>query len=438
MLRYALLPRGDLSIESLRVALINYIVARQRKEGFILHIEDVDKARITEGKDGESRELLEKFAIQPDQTLYQSDQLGRYQHLAVRLVEEGKAFLCLCDEEELERERRRAEAENRPYRYSGRCTRMDAEELRRIREERIPFTIRIRKPVDAIRFTDLLRGEIEADPGEVDHFVILRTDGVPGSDFATAVDDMIGGISLVIEEEEDLRHAPRQIHIRRALGFDEAIAYAHLPPLLDPQGKRLSKTGHSGSVKRLLEEGFLPDAILNYLLLLGNETPTEIFTLPEAVEWFDLRKLSPSPVRFDPERLRQINREHLRRMEDRALSRIFGFADADVGRLAKLYLEEAATINELESRIRAVFAPKSCRGDQGETMQRLSALILAAPYFETFDDFTAYLSEKSGLEDEALGRPLRQLMTGAETGPDLGKIYHYIKPYITEVARCQP
>ncbi len=438
MLRYALLPRGDLSIESLRVALINSIVARQRKERFVLRIEDTDKARIIEGKDGEGRELLEKFAIHPDQTLYQSDQLGRYQHLAVHLVEEGRAFLCLCSEEELERERQRAEAENRPYRYSGRCNGMDADELRRIREEKIPFTIRIRKPADAIRFTDLLQGEIEADPGEVDHFVILRADGTPTSDFAAAVDDMTGGISLVIDEEERLRHAPRQIHIRRALGFDEAIAYAHLPPLLDPQGKRLSETGDAGSVKRLLEEGFLPDAILNYLLLLGNETPTEIFTLPEAVEWFDLQKLSRSPARFDAERLRQINREHLRRMEDRTLSRIFGFADADVGRLAKLYLEEAATINELESRIRAIFAPKNCRGDQGETMQRLSALILAAPYFDTFDEFTAYLSEKSGLKDEALSRPIRQLMTGAEKGPDLGKIYQTIKPYITEVARCQP
>ncbi|WP_292658148.1 glutamate--tRNA ligase [Nitratifractor sp.] len=438
MLRYALLPRGDLSIESLRIALINYLVARQRNEGFILRIEDTDKARIVEGKEGEGRELLEKFAIHPDQTLYQSDQLGRYQHLAVRLVEEGRAFLCLCSEEELEQERRHARAENRPYRYSGRCARMDTEELRQIREEKVPFTIRLRKPATPIRFTDLLQGDIEADPGEVDHFVILRADGTPTSDFAAAVDDMIGGISLIIDTEERLRHTPRQIHVRQALGFDEAIAYAHLPPLLDPQGKRLSETGHAGSVKRLLEEGFLPDAILNYLLLLGNETPMEIFTLPEAVEWFDLRKLSRSPTRFDLERLRQINREHLRRMEDRTLSRIFGFADADVGRLAKLYLEEAATINELESRIRAVFAPKSCRGDQGETMQRLSALILAAPYFDTFDEFTAYLSEKSGLEGDALSRSLRHLMTGAEKGPDLGKIYQSIKSYITEVIRCQP
>ena len=438
MLRYALLPARDLSIEDLRIALINYIVAKQRNEGFILRIEDADKTRIVESKVGESRELLEKFAIQPDQTLYQSDQLGRYQHLAVRLVEEGQAFLCLCSEEELERERRRAEAEHRPYRYSGRCTEIDAEELRRIREEKIPFTIRIRKPDAPLRFTDLLQGEIEADPGEVDHFVILRADGAPSRDFAAAVDDMIGGVRLVIEEEERLPHIPRQLHIRSSLGFDESIDYAHLPPLLDLQGRKLSHTGEAGSIKRLLEEGYLPDAILNYLLLLGNETPTEIFTLPEAVEWFDLAKLSRSPARFDPERLRQINREHLRRMDDRTLSRIFGFADADIGRLAKLYLDEAPTINELESRIRAIFTPKSCRGEQSETMQRLSTLILAAPYLDTFDAFKAHLSERSGLEGEALLKPLRLLITGAENGPDLGKIYHFINPYITEVARCQP
>ena len=434
MLRFAPSPTEELQIGNLRVALMNYIVAKQRSEGFILRIEDSDRARNIEGKDEEIKQILEKFAIHPDQVIYQSEQLRRHQQLAVKLVEEGKAFLCICSEEDLERER--AQAEKRPGRYSGHCLSMDAAEIRRIREEKIPFTIRIRKPAEPVTFTDTIRGELSADPDEVDHFVLLRADGSPTRDFACACDDMMGGITRVIREEEHLSATFRQIHVQRSLGYDTATEYAHLPPLLNEAGKTISRHNAPG-VKRLFEEGFLPDAIINCLLLPGSETPAEIFTLPEAVEWFDLKKLSRSPVRFDPERLRHLNREHLHRMDDLALSRIFRFADADVGRLAKLYLEEAPTVKELDQKIAAIFTPKRCAGEWAEEMRRLSALILDAPYFAEFDDFKKYLAQKSGFGEKRLLKPLRLLMTGAEDGPEPGELYPFLKSYITEIARCQ-
>ena len=438
MLRFAFAPTADLSIADLRNALLNSIVARQRGEGFILRIEDGDRARSIEGKDQEAQEILKKFAIHPELVIYQSEQERRYQQLAVKLVEEKKAFLCICSREDLEKERERARAEGRPYHYSGHCAQMSVEEIRRIKEEKIPFTIRLRKPLEAITFTDLFRGEIRAEPNEVDHFVILRSDGTATDEFAGACDDMLGGVTLVIRGEERLADTPKEIHVRSSLGYDSGVEYAHLPPLLDEQGKKISGKNTTWSVKRLLEDGYLPDAIINYLLLLGNDTPAEIFTLPEAVEWVDLRKLSRSPAPFSLDELRRINREHLRRMDDVALSRIFGFADAAIGRLAKLYLEEASTIRELDSIIRTIFAPKKCQHGEDEEMKSLSALILEAPMLETFEDFKSYLMEKSGLPDEKLHKPLHRLITGAEKGPELSDIYKYIKPYITEVARCQP
>jgi glutamyl-tRNA synthetase len=134
--------------------------------------------------------------------------------------------------------------------------------------------------------------------------------------------------------------------------------------------------------------------------------------------------------------LRQINRKHLEAMEDKALSRLFGFADADIGKLLKLYLDEADTLNTLESKIKTIFSPKACTEECAEQMQMIAALIQESPMLNTFDSFTQYLINQSGLEEEHLLKPLRLLMTGAQSGPELGDIYPLVKPYITEIARC--
>jgi glutamyl-tRNA synthetase len=439
MLRYAPPLERDLNVNDLRIALINYIVSRQRDEGFILRFEDMATDHRIEGKEQEQERLLQKFALQPDQTVYQSGHPARYQRLALQLLESKKAFLCICREEVLERERQEATRQNRPYGYSRHCLDLPPEEIARIKEEQIPFTIRLRKPSRPITFTDLLLQEQRSEPHEVDHFLLQRADGTPTEDFATAVDDLTEGISLVIRDERRLApHTAREIYLRGALGMESGIAYLHLPTLRDTQGERLSPHDRSVTLIHLLEEGFLPDAIINYLLALGIDAPTEIFTLPEAVEWFKLKLLRAEPARFDIEELQRVNQEHLRRMDDLALSRIFRFADRDIGRLAKLYLEECGTIRELEERIATLFSPKKCEGPEGETMRKLSALIRRAPMLESFEEFEAYLAARSGLESEELRMPLRLLMTGSPKGPKLDKIYRSIKPYITEVAQCQP
>jgi glutamyl-tRNA synthetase len=427
MLRFVPPSTGELTIGDLRIALLNYLASRQRGEGFLLRIDDTDPDP-TNTVDGETiKQILEKFALPPDQVTYRSSQLGRYQQLAVRLVEEGRAFLCTCGETESpDPERRHSGSGSSFPECDGHCLSMGGEEIRRIREEKIPYLIRIRKPDEPVIFRDRIRGEIRSDPDALDHFVILRADGTPTRRFACACDDMMDAVTLVIREERYLDETPREIHIRQSLGYTTETEYLHLPP---PEGK-------TPSIRELLEEGFLPDAILNSLLLADNETATEIFTLPEAVDRFDPEQLS-SPARFDRERLRRLNREHLRRMDDLTLSRIFRFADADVGRLAKLYLEEAATVNELERAIRALFSPKRCKGEGAETMRRLSRLVIDAPYFTAYSAFEEYLATHSGLTEEALRTALGLLMRGSVEGPAPEKLYPLIKSYITEIARCQ-
>lgn len=414
MLRFAPSPTRDMHIGNLRVAIFNYMVAKQRDVNFIVRIEDTDKERNITGKDTEIMEILEKFALPHDSVMHQSENLHLHQTLAIRLLEEKKAFVCTCKDTESSEM------------YSGHCSAMGAAELAKLKEEKTPFVIRIKKPDAPILIHDLIKGDIETEPNEVDAFVILREDSTPTDIFASACDDMISGISLVIEGEEYLSRAPKQEYIKTLLGYDQETAYAHLPSLLD--------TDEAHTVKWLFEQGFIPDAIANYLLALGNQTPKEIFTMPEAIEWFDLTKLSASPASFDIERLRFINREHLKMMDDKRLSGLFGFADEAIGKLAKVYLEEASTINELEAKIRPIFKPKDFSGEWGEQMKVISDVIFNAPMINTYDAFESYIMKETGLSGENLSKPLRHLLTGADHGPELSKIYPYIKSYILEVA----
>ena len=435
MLRFAPSPTGDMHIWDLRVAIVNYLVAQQRNEPFLIRIEDGDKERNIEGKDTEIMQILEKFAIKHESVFHQSEHLHMHQTLAIRLLEEGKAFVCTCTEEELEAEREDAEKNNITYHYSGRCHDVDKAEHAKLKESGTPFVIRIKKPEHDIVSHDLIQGDIVSTPDEVDSFVILRADGTPSYNFACACDDMISGVNFIIRGEAHLSDTPRQKHIKTQLGYDDETKYAHLPSLLNAEGKKMSKSDDASTVQWMFEEGFIPDAILNYLLLLGNShAPQEVFTLPEAIEWFKLENISKSPAQFDIEKLRFINRAHLKMMDDKRLSTLFGFADADIGKMAKLYLEEASTIKELEAKVRPVFSPKDFEGTWGKEMKLMSDIIADLPMINTFEEFESTMMKESGLNGEHFVKPLRLLLTGTEEGPELRDLYTYIKPYLLEVA----
>jgi len=195
------------------------------------------------------------------------------------------------------------------------------------------------------------------------------------------------------------------------------------------------KEDDTSLVKWLFGEGFIPDAIINYLLLVGNdEVSEEIFTLPEAIESLKLENISKSEAVFDIDKLRFINAEHLKRIDDIQLSSLFGFADADIGKLAKLYLKEASTIKELIAKIKPIFAPKDFEGERGEQMRSMEVVVQNAPMINDFDAFKSYVMKESGLKDENFSQALRLLLTGAQEGPELADIYPLIKPYLLEIA----
>ncbi len=417
MLRFAPSPTGDMHIDTLRVAIINFLVAQQKKESFLVRIEDAaikESQEDREGKDTEIMQILEKFALTHASVFHQSEHLRIHQTLAVKLLEEGKAFVCTCSPELLEAN----------HSCSGDCENKDKTEHTKLKESAIPFVLRLKKPKVPIEFHDLLQGDISIHPDEVDAFIILRADGTPTANFATACDDMLSGVSMVIRDAEQLKHTPRQIYIQKLLDYNIETIYVHLPTLTD-----------TNSVKWMFEQGYIPDAIINYLLILGyDNVPSEIFTLPEAIAWFRLENLSQTTSKFEIDKLRFINREHLRRMDDKQLSTLFGFADTDVGKLAKLYLDEASTINELALKIRPIFAPKAFEGKWQKEMKIMQDIIFNAPMIDDFNAFKNYIMLESGLKEENFIKPLRVLLTGAEYGPKLSDIYPLIKSYLLEIA----
>jgi len=430
MVRFAPSPTGDMHIGNLRVALFNYIVAKQQNEKYLVRIEDTDTERNIEGKDRAILDILNAFGIKYDQVVYQSENFKLHWKFATDLLTQKKAFVCFCTPEDIEKERQIAQKEKRPYRYSGKCEELDDVEV--LAREDEAFVVRLKKPENPIKFRDIIKGEFEFKPFDVDSFVILRQNKIPTYNFACAVDDMIYDISLIIRGEDHLSNTPKQIAIQKALGYDKEIKYAHLPIILNSEGKKMSKRDEASSVMWLLEEGFLPEAIANYLILLGNKTPKEVFSIDEAIEFFRLENLSKSPAKFDIDKLRFINREHLKQTEDLAsLLQIH----KSLNQLAKVYLEEASTLKELKSKIDEVLAPRSQNEEWQEEIDLIKKEILENELEDDYNEFKNRISKNTGLKGKKLFMPLRLVLTNQTHGPNVSDIYPAIKNIIKDLIR---
>jgi len=413
MLRFASSPTGDMNIGNLRVALFNHLVAQEKKEDLIIRIEDMDKKKNIKGKDQEILDTLGLFGINYSQVIYQSESVRFHSAMALQLVHEKKAFSCFCSDDWLDKKREEAKLAKKTYLYDDACRNLPAE---LVIDNTSPFCIRIVRPDKDL--------SLEGDT--IDSFIILHQDKTPTYNFASAVDDMLNDISIVIVGEEHISNSAKQEHIRESLSYDKKVKYAYITSILSDE---------IPSVKFLLEEGFLPEAISNYLILMGNETPKEIFTLAEAREWFTLDTLSKDPIPFDIDELRHINREHLKALDPKELSRYVGFADIEIGELARIYLEEAATTKELKEKIAPIFSQRIIPESLSESAQRMKSIIMSAPYFDKYDEFKNYIIKESGLKGEDYSKALRILLTNAQGGPDLAEIYKYLKNYIGEIVK---
>ena len=423
MLRFASSPTGDMHIGNLRVALFNYLIAQQRGEDLIVRIDDTDKEKVIDGKDQEIADILGLFQIEYTQVIHQSQNLKFHSAMALQLLHEKKAFSCFCSDEWIEKKQDEAKKANKAYSYDDACRNLPAE---LVIDNTAPFCIRIVRPDSKITIHDKIYGNVSYNPDTVDSFVILHQDKTPTYDFASAIDDMLNDISLVIRSEEYLNNTPKQIHIRDQLGYNKEIEYAHIPDIINAQNV---------TIKDLLEQGFLPEAISNYLISIGNSTPKEIFTLKEAKEWFTLDTINNTAQDFDIERLKYLNREHMKIMEATELSRYVGFADAEIGELAKIYLDEVSTTRELKEKIAPIFEERVVPASLQKEIAIIKEAIVKAPYFDEYIDFKNFIIKESAIKEENFEEPLRILLTNMQDGPEIEKIYKYLKNYIGEIIK---
>lgn len=408
MYRYAVSLEQDMQLNDLRTALLNYIGAKQSKKHFIVRIEDIDKARKTEGKDSEILELLSIFDIKYDYLYYQSENFKYHLQFASSIMDKGKAFACFCTTQE------------EPY--SGKCINISQQELL---NNNLPFTIRIKKPTGNLYVKDSLQEDISFEADTVDSFIIMTQQKYPTAEFANACDDMLQAISHVICEEKDILDAPRQKLVKSTLGFNEEITYTHLPSITNTEDK---------SVKSLLDEGYLPESIINYLLAGICESSKEIFSLEEALEFLDLNKISTQKISFDINKLNAINREQIKLLDDMELSKILGYASHDIGKLAKLFAKTFSTTYEIKNKIDSVFSKKNSE-TYAKELDTLKSIIKNAPYFESYTEFETYLKEKSQLQDDSFSKPFSVMLGGEEENKELEEIYALMKNYLQEIAR---
>lgn len=385
--RFAPSPTGYLHVGSSRTALFNYLFAKHHNGVFVLRIEDTDLARSTEASTQailDGMKYLELFWDEGPEVggdygpYFQSQRLDLYREYADKLLEAGRAYQCFCTPEELDQIRKEAVEQGRDPKYDGRCFHLsDAERQQFIEQGRKPV-LRFKAEYEGTTVVeDLIRGKVTFDNNQLDDFVIVKSDGMPTYNFAVVVDDALMRISHVIRGEDHLSNTPKQIQLYEALGFP-VPKFAHIPMILGPDKTLLSKRHGATSVTQFRDEGYLPDAMVNYLALLGwsYDDSQTIFKRDDLIRKFALEKVSKNPAVFDITKLQWMNGVYIR---DLSLDEFYQIALPLFQSWG--YISEEVTSEE-ESRLKAVLAILQ------ERVKLLSELKEASYYF--FEDELRY------------------------------------------------
>jgi glutamyl-tRNA synthetase len=326
--RFAPSPSGDLHVGNIRTALYAWAFARHTGGTFVLRIEDTDRSRVTPEYIASALDTLRWLGLPWDEgpevggpygPYLQSERLDIYAEWLQRLLADGDAYYCYCSPEELAARRTAARAGGGPSGYDGACRVLTAEQVAAYQAEGRKPVVRFRMPEGSTTFTDLVRGPVTFDHEHVPDFVLARADGSPLYTLAVAVDDILMKITHVVRGEDLLSSTPRQIAVYRAMGVpeDQFPVFAHLPYVLGKDGQRLSKRNGVVSVNWYRQEGFLPEAMDNYLALLGWSPgdDREEFTLADLAAEFDLARVNKNPAQFDVRKLEAINGDKIRALD---------------------------------------------------------------------------------------------------------------------------
>ena len=441
--RFAPSPTGYLHIGGARTALFCWAYARRNGGQFVLRIEDTDLERSTEISRQAILQSMQWLGIDWDEgPIYQMQRLARYREVAERLVRAGNAYNCYSSREELDAMRAVQRARGEKPRYDGRWR--DSNETP---PPGVKPVVRFKTPYESeVAFDDLVKGRIVVSNAELDDLVILRADGVPTYNFGVVVDDIDMKITHVIRGDDHVNNTPRQINILRALNA-ELPAFAHVPMLLGADGERLSKRHGAVSVMQYRDEGYLPEALLNYLARLGwSHGDDEVFSMQQMVEWFDLAHISKSPARFNPEKLSWLNQQYLKSADDARLAdlvRPLLVADGcdpstgpDLPRVVGLIKERVSTIRELADG--AVYFYRGLDPSDALRQQHFAAEV-RAPLLElrarlqgiawSREQINATLKAVVGdfkLKLPKLAMPLRVMVTGVAQTPSVDAVLELI------------
>src|SRR5690349_1605330 len=319
--RFAPSPTGFLHLGNIRSALFPWAFARHDGGVFILRIEDTDQERSTPEATHAIVDSMHWLGLDYDEgPYYQMQRMDRYREVLADMLARGLAYRCYTTPAELDALRAEQMARGEKPRYDGRWRPERA--AGRTPPEGVPAVLRFRNPDEgSVAWDDAVKGRVEFANSELDDLVIARADGTPTYNFCVVVDDLDMRITHVIRGDDHVNNTPRQINIIRALGGTEPV-YAHLPTVLTPEGDKLSKRHGARGVLQYRDDGYLPEALVNYLARLGwAHGDAEIFSRDEFIGWFDLAHLSPAPGRFDPDKLAWVNHEHIKRLPADELGR---------------------------------------------------------------------------------------------------------------------
>jgi glutamyl-tRNA synthetase len=443
--RFAPSPTGYLHVGGARTALFNWLFARHHRGTFFLRIEDTDRTRSTEEAIEAILDGMTWLGLDVDAwdkspgpaPVRQTDRLALYQLKAQHLLDAGKAYRCYCTAEELEARRREAQKRGEVPKYDGRCrARTDADEGR-------PFALRFRTPQTGETVVDdLIKGRIVFENRQLDDLIILRSDKTPTYNFCVVVDDVDMAITHVIRGDDHLNNTPRQIQLYRALDYP-LPRFGHLSMILGPDKARLSKRHGATSVQTYREMGYLPEALINYLVRLGwSHGDQEIFSRQELIEKFTLDHITSSAAVFDGDKLLWLNATYLKTVEPKTIvplvqdllaKRVVGTGDMSSLRIEEIFLahrERARTLLDIADAV-LTYLPgyREIDPEAGRrfltpaalpSMKRFYALLADAPFEKAAHEaIFDTLKAETGQKMAALAQPLRVALTGKSVSPGI-------------------
>ena len=449
--RYAPSPTGRMHVGNLRTALYAYLIAKHEGGDFLLRIEDTDQEREVEGAVDIINRTLEETGLVHDEgpdkdggvgPYVQSERQkqGIYLEYAKKLVEKGEAYYCFCTPERLESLKTVVNGEE-IMQYDKHCLSLTKEEVEENLKKGLPYVIRQNNPrTGTTTFHDELYGDITVDNAELDDMVLIKSDGFPTYNFANVVDDHLMGITHVVRGNEYLSSAPKYNRLYDAFGWEVPV-YVHCPLITDENHKKLSKRSGHSSFEDLVDQGFLPEAVVNFVALLGwsPESDEEMFTLPELVKEFDYHRISKSPAVFDMVKLRWMNGEYIKKMD---FERFYTLAEPylkkaiarplDLRKIAAMVKTRIEVFPDIPAMVdffqevpaydTALYTHKKMKTDPEKGLALLQEVrpLLAAQEDFTDDALFAALKafgEEKGYKTGYIMWPIRTALSGRETTP---------------------